>query len=156
MTRISNVFEGQALRGLAVVCLTSVLILSLGKAWAQTGDSGSSSSSTVSTAPSTGDTTGSPGTADTTVKTTEGTAPEARIPPPTSLDTGQPLWSSMSPLRWSHLSLLSASFVNVYDSNYNLGQQSGSASNVQSFSATAAFSIRKDRSALDLQWQPSF
>lgn len=79
---------------------------------------------------------------------------EARIPPPTSLQTGQPLWSAISPLRWGHLSLLSASFVNVYDTNYNLGQQSASSSNVEMLSGIAAFSIRKNRSSVDLQWRP--
>jgi hypothetical protein len=159
MTRIPNISAGHALRALALACLTSILVLSQGIAWAQSGDTGSSSSgSTTSSgtsapAASGGDTATS---SDTGPKVVEGTAPEARIPPATSLDTGQPLWSSISPLRWSHLSLLSASFVNIYDTNYNLGQNSASSSNVQMFQATAAFSIHHNRSALDVQWQPSF
>src|SRR5690242_6517264 len=153
MTRIPNISAGHALRALAVACLTSMLILSQGTAWAQSGDTGTSSSGSSAPAASGGDTASS---SDTGPKVVEGTAPEARIPPPTSLDTGQPLWSSISPLRWSHLSLLSASFVNIYDTNYNLGQQSSSSSNVQMFQATAAFSLHHNRSALDVQWQPSF
>src|SRR5581483_7612870 len=154
MTRIPNISAGHALRALAVACLTSMLILSQGTAWAQSGDTGTSSSGSSAPAASGGDTASPSG--DSGPKVVEGTAPEARIPPPTSLDTGQPMWSSISPLRWSHLSLLSASFVNIYDTNYNLGQQSSSSSNVQMFQATAAFSIHHNRSALDVQWQPSF
>lgn len=44
----------------------------------------------------------------------------------------------------------------MYDTNYNLGQQSASSSNVEMFQGLVAYSIRKNRSALDLQWQPSF
>lgn len=158
MTQNPTFSASAAMRTLAVVCLLSALIFSQGPAWAQSSDSSSSTSttSTTSSTPASGQTTsGTPaagGAADQTIESPSG---EARIPPPTSLQTGQPLWSAISPLRWGHLSLLSASFVNVYDTNYNLGQQSGSSSNVEMLSGIAAFSIRKNRSALDLQWQPS-
>ncbi|HZU45355.1 MAG TPA: hypothetical protein VE994_21940 [Terriglobales bacterium] len=162
MTLIPNFVALGTLRSVALACVASALIFSPGQTWAQSSDSSSSSSSTsgssstTTSTPASGTATGTAASGGPTDQTMDSPSGEARVPPPTSLSTGQPLWSAISPLRLGRLSLLSASFVDIYDTNYNLAQGSGSGSNVEEFSGLVAYSIRKNRSSLDLQWQPSF
>jgi len=157
MTHILN-FSPGFLRAWAAFSVAFALVLSQGTARAQSNDTSSSG-----TGNSTSSTSGS--TASGTVTTPDngvspdGTMPspsgDARVPPPTSLLTGQPLWSTMSPLRWSHLSLLSLSATGIYDTNYSQSQQSVPGTEMGMISAIAAFSIRHNRSAIDLQYRPS-
>src|SRR5579864_6400936 len=153
-------FSPRFLRAWAAFSVVLLLVLSQGNARAQSSDSSSGSSGAASTSasPSGGTATGSVTTPDGGVSP-DGTMPspssEARVPPPTSLQTGQPLWSAVSPLRWSHLSLLSLSASGIYDSNYESSKQSVPGTELGMIQAIAAFSIRHNRSALDLQYRPS-
>lgn len=150
----------------ALTRIAVVLALLLGTAWAQSNDSSSTSSGNSSTG-SSGSGSANGGSASGTVSatgsetatdgTSESASSDARVPPPTSLQTGQPLLSAISPLRWGHLSLLSASATGIYDGNYQLAQTSSAAQGTEigMLQLMADFSIRKNRSALDLQYRPS-
>src|SRR5579884_3735667 len=160
MTPIFSICPG-FLRAWAAFSVAFVLVLAQGTARAQTNDtsssgsSGASSTSTSGSTPSGAVTTPAGGVApDGTMESPSG---EARVPPPTSIETGQPLWSAISPVRWGHLSLLSASASAVYDSNFQLAQQGSPAqsSEVGFLQFVAAFSIRKNRYSVDLQYMPS-
>ncbi len=160
MTPIFSICPG-FLRAWAAFSVAFVLVLAQGTARAQTNDtsssgsSGASSTSTSGSTPSGAVTTPAGGVApDGTMESPSG---EARVPPPTSIETGQPLWSAISPLRWGRLSLLSASASAVYDSNFQLAQQGSPAqsSEVGFLQFVAAFSIRKNRYSVDLQYMPS-
>ena len=150
-------FSPGFLRAWAAFSVAFVLVLAQGTARAQTSDTSSSGSSSTSTPGSASGTVSTPAGGVATDGTMESPSGEARVPPPTSIETGQPLWSAISPLRWGHLSLLSASASAVYDSNYQLAQQGspGQSSEIGFLQLVAAFSIRKSRYSVDLQYMPS-
>ena len=73
--------------------------------------------------------------------------------PVTNLETGLPLRSTMSPLHWGHLSLLSFTAFEGYSTNYQL-QQSATASQLTALQALVIYSIQRGRTSFNLQYHP--
>lgn len=70
-----------------------------------------------------------------------------------NLQTGDPLRVVLSPFHWGHLSLISASVYQGYDSNPNL-QAVAQGARLQAFSALAVYSRKFGRSRFDAQYHP--
>jgi hypothetical protein len=70
-----------------------------------------------------------------------------------NLQTGDPLRVVISPFHWGHLSLVSASVYQGYDSNPNL-QPVADGSRLQAFSALAVYEKKFTRSLVDAQYHP--
>jgi hypothetical protein len=70
-----------------------------------------------------------------------------------NLETGLALQTVMSPLHWGHVSLLSASVYEGYDSNTEL-QKVPLGSSLTSLNALAVYSVERRRTELDLQYHP--
>ncbi|MGE5207049.1 MAG: hypothetical protein ACM3PW_15660 [Chlamydiota bacterium] len=77
----------------------------------------------------------------------------AQQPVAKNLETGLPLRSVMSPLHWGHLSLLSFSGFEAYNTN-SQPQLSPLGSQFTSLQALVVYSIQKAKSSLDLQYNP--
>ena len=73
-----------------------------------------------------------------------------------SIETGLPLHSVVSPLRWGHLSLLSFTALRAYDTNYQPqgAQQPQVGSALTALQALLIYSIQRSRWSLDLQYRP--
>jgi hypothetical protein len=74
-----------------------------------------------------------------------------------SIETGLPLRSVVSPLRWGHLSLLSFTALSAYDINHQLQdvQQSSLGSQFTLVQGLLIYSIQRTRWSLDFQYNPS-
>ena len=70
-----------------------------------------------------------------------------------NLATGDPLRVVLSPFHWGHLSLISVSVYQGYDSNPNL-QAVAQGARLQAFSALAVYSRKFGRSRFDAQYHP--
>jgi AMIN domain-containing protein len=73
-----------------------------------------------------------------------------------NLETGLPLRSVVSPLRWGHLSLLSVTAFTAYDINYQLQgvQQASLGSQLTVLQGLLIYSIQRTRWSLDFQYHP--
>ena len=72
----------------------------------------------------------------------------------TNLETGQPLLSSISPLRWKHLSLLSFNATYIYDSNYFLEPGAPVAAKGSIISGLMLYTFKVRHVDLDFQYRP--
>lgn len=72
----------------------------------------------------------------------------------TDLETGQPLLSSLSPLRWKHLSLLSFNATYIYDSNYFLEPAAPIAAKGSIISGLMLYTFKVRHIDLDFQYRP--
>jgi hypothetical protein len=68
--------------------------------------------------------------------------------------TGQSMDSPLSPLHLGRLSLLSFESFYLYDNNYNFSQTDSRNSQAATFRAHAAYSLRRKRSQLTMQYRP--
>lgn len=75
-------------------------------------------------------------------------------PPVPNLETGLPLRTTMSPLHWGHLSLLSFTAFEGYSSAYQFGQSQVPASGLTALQALAIYSIQRSKTSFDLQYNP--
>lgn len=77
----------------------------------------------------------------------------SQLPTATNLETGLPLRTTMSPLHWGRLSLLSFTAFEGYDTNLQL-QPTASASSLTALQFLAIYSIQRARTSFNLQYRP--
>jgi hypothetical protein len=70
-----------------------------------------------------------------------------------NVETGLPLRSVISPLRWGHLSLLSLGMLESYDTNYRV-QRNATPVELTALQGLVVYSVRRQKSSLDLQYAP--
>src|SRR5690349_16007705 len=89
-----------------------------------------------------------------TLDTDTSQAQASDVPSAINIETGLPLRSLSSPLRWGHLSIMSATLVGAYDGNYlqNLTPQGAQLTFVNGL---IVYGLRRRRTTFDIQYMPT-